>query len=243
MKQQIVVGSACLLFVASIAYFSFTSLNKNSSEYSICIDKTDSLQPKPDGEKIYSSLRIGNYKWARTKIRVNTFSNFDYNSASELELPAKLILLSALDKRDTTIEEFKKSFVTKLNDVYKLTIGLPKSSIYGPMIRDLNRLAKSKAENKIAIYLTDCRENTSLFSAYDEKDLTLLKEHPEKVKTIFDQIEKPNDLSAVRVFLICSPTTDEENYGFGLMANFFKKLLIDAGAKVYIGADLEIEEN
>jgi hypothetical protein len=243
MKQKIFAASAGLLFLIALFFILKASLNKNSAEVSVCIDTTDSLKPEPVATEIYTSQHLGNNKWASIRITINTFSNFDYNTSYFLKLPAKLSLLSNPDQRDRSIEEYKQGFENQLNKIRQQALELPKSSIYGPMIRDLNRLARSTAEKKTALYFTDCRENTALFSIYKKSDSILLKKHPEKVRALFAQIEKPNSLKGIRVFLVCKPTTDEENYSFGLMSNFFKKILEDAGAKVYIGADLNVGDD
>jgi len=238
MKQRIFFGSGCVIVITIIIYISLNSFNKNSSEVSIAIDLTDSLRPDPNGMEIYSALDLDKYKYAKIKIKINTFSNFDYNSSSTLKLPAKFLLLSNPEERDSAIKAFKDCFCTKLDGVSLQAKGLPKSSIYGPMIRDLNRLARSTAENKIAVYFTDCRENSSIFSAYNKNHLDSLKVNPKKVRELFEEVEKPNNLNGLRIFLICNPTSKEENNGFELMSKLFKQILIDAGAKVYVGADL-----
>lgn len=243
MKKTIIMPSVILIVIACAAIAFTKSFEKHSTAISISFDKTDSLKAKIDTAQIFSILELDVNNWGGFQISVNTFSDFDFNPSSILELEAKSYLLSNPGNRKKEIAQFKKAFITLLSEVQRQAKELPKSSIYGPMIRDLNRLAKSKAERKIGVYYTDCRENTHLFSAYNKKDLALIKESPNEVKALLMRIEKPRDLRGIKVFLICQPLNDEENKCFITMSTFFKEILEQAGAKVFIGADLNVNED
>lgn len=241
MKLQTIFLSAGLVALGSYSCFLMSvSLNKDSAEIYIGRDRTDSLVAIPVAKEILSLLNIEEHKWAAVKVRISEITSFDYNSSYSLSLPAKLPLLSNPVQRDSAIEQFKKDLAGQFYTMEQTPTELPVSTIYGPLVRDLNRLAKSKANLRKAVYYTDCRENSSSFSIYNKKQKRFLQEHPGDVQKLFRQMQPAENLKGISVFLVCKPASMEENEDFTLMANLFRTLLEAAGAKVYIGADLNI---
>lgn len=236
----IILITGVLLFAFE---FFFNNPFKNSDvDLSISVDKTDSFKTVVDINEICSLLRIDDNKWSKIKMQINTLSNFEYNTSQTLALPSQLLLFSNPDQRDSAIEQFKKSIAMQLHKINQIPIGRPNSSIYVPMIRELNRLARSKAKSRIAIFYSDLRENAK-FSVYKKQDQELFKARPGEVKKIFLQLEKPDNLKGIKVYFIFEPKNYSENNCFNLMSTFFKKFLEDAGAQVYVGANLPTENN
>ena len=70
-----------------------------------------------------------------------------------------------------------------------------------------------------------------------------LKNHPEKVKALFYGLRKPGNLKGIEVHFIFKARTEADNERFLLMSAFFEKLLTEAGAKAFIGANLIVDKN
>jgi hypothetical protein len=238
MKKIFIIVAVILLSAVSFAVLVYYPYQDKGTEISLSIDKTDLFKSKPVADEILSKVDIERNKWAPVTLRINTLSGFDYNTVNELALPGKLMILSNPSRRDNEIAKFKSDFIDRLNAVSQTDIGLPNSCIYGPMVRELNRLSKSQAKRRIAILYGDCRHNMPEFSVYQQKDLELLKQHPEEVRELFEKLEKPGTLTGIEVYFIFEPRTEQENISFKLMAKLFQDILTDAGAKVYIAANL-----
>ena len=125
--------------------------------------------------------------------------------------------------------------------IYAQKNGYPRSSIYAPLVVEANRIARTKADLKAVIAYTDACENTSVFSIYDPIDRNLLMHHPEKVQELLAQYGKVDDLHGVTIYIIHSPLNDMDNENFSIMSRFYKSLFEDAGAKVCIGANVDME--
>jgi len=238
MKKIIIVFAAIFLSTVLFALFVYYPSLNNGEEAVIGIDITDSLRSRPLANEIISKLGIERNKWASATIRINTISGFDYNTVHTIDLPSRLMILSNPTYRDSVIAKFERNFATELDEISNTDIGRPQSNIYSPLVRELNRLAKSKAKKRMYILYGDCRHNMQDFSIYRVKDLELLIKHPEIIRDFFKKMEKPNDLTGIDVYFIFEPKSSKENTAFFLMANLFKSIFTEAGAKVHIAANL-----
>ncbi len=244
MKTLAIIIITGALAIIAFAFFVGNPFKNSNVELSVSIDKTDSFKATLDVNQIFSLLDIENNKWSKITMQINTLSNFEYTTSQTSTLTSQLLLLSNPDQRDSSIEHFKRSTILQLNEMKQIPIGRPNSSIYIPMIRELNRLAKSSAKTKIAIFYSDLRENTKMvFSIYKKEDQQLLKTNPEKVKELFMQLERLGNLKGIKVYLIFEPGNDFENTSFNVMSEFIKNILEGAGAEVYIGANLPPDNN
>ncbi|MDB5198046.1 MAG: hypothetical protein JWO92_9 [Chitinophagaceae bacterium] len=243
MKTLFIIIISGALAIITFAFFVGNPFKNSDVDLSLSIDKTDSFKSVPDADQIFAFLNIQSNKWSRMTMQINTLSNFEYNTSRTVTLSSELLLLSNPDQRDSSIEHFKRSTILQLNKMNQIAIGRPNSSIYIPMIRELNRLAKSNAKTRIAIFYSDLRENTKLFSMYRKQDQELFKTDPKKVKKLFKRLEKPENLNGIKVYLIFEPGNDFENTSFNIMSEFIKNILEDAGAEVYIGANLPPDNN
>lgn len=205
----------------------------------IAIDITDSLLMPATAKDILACAGIEDHKWESYKIRTTTLAEYEYNATHSTYLPERIALFSNPIDRDKEITQFKQKFTDNIKAISEAQTTRPQSSIYKPLIREVNKLAASKAPHRLCFVFSDCRENNPLFTIYRDSNRNWLSSHPIEAKRLFMSYAKPVNLKGIFVYFIFKSGSQKENVDFLLMVDLFKQILTDAGATVFIGANLD----
>ena len=238
MKTIIVVVILVLLCSAGVFYFAPQYFIPGSAVETVLIDKTDSFLVRPETADLMPPLRLQENKWKSIKFRVQTISGFNFNTILGLELPSAAPIISNPIERDKQIRDFTQKTSSVIDSINHLKNGLDNSSIYLTLITELNKMASFDDKQKIAIVYSDLFEHSSLFNIYTAQNRRLLKTNIKGVKEDFKKNMRPGNLHGIHVYFVYRPKSDADNATFALVANLFKSILEDAGATVYIGANL-----
>jgi len=227
----------CLVYAISIPVAPHTNVE------TIFIDKTDDFAKQATGAEVLLPIGLRDNSWQSVQLKICTFSDYDFTESKAFSLRGEVFMLGNPTGRKKEVDRFEKKIDGAIRAINSLPGGCTHSSIYAPFIRELNRMASLQAYRKVAINYGDLFENTQIFSVYKKEDWLLLKTHPEKVKELLAQFGKPADFSGLKIYLVYKPETDRDNEYYQLMSGFYKKLFEGAGAQVFIGANLSVENN
>ncbi len=211
-----------------------------TTEIVVIHDITDSLVSKPNADEIIPLFGLDMNKSNAADFRLVTISDVSYNKVESISLEPITASkwLSSDFRRGKAIKEFEKKITGILMDATHDNTGKEYSSVYKPIATELNRLSKSKAENKILIVYSDLMEHEKEMSFYDKRELGLLKTQPEQIKKYFDLQLPLGCLDGITVYFLYQPTNAEKDNQYNTVSNFYKNLLQEKGATVIIAANL-----
>ncbi len=243
MKKIFFLIFLLLLGAGGWLFFRTNFLQQGSCQISVLVDKTDSLLAPPHSQELISMLKLEIYKWQSVEARLQIITNIDYNMVYTTTLPGRHVLLFNPSTRDAEIDSFTRTLQTNIEAINHLETGRATSSIYGTVMREINRVAATGAETKVVVIYSDLQQNIpDQFSMYNEADRALLNKHPEIVQKCLEEILRPADLHGVSVYLIYKAKNDMDNKRFLSMSGLLKKMIVGAGGQVYIGANIVVEK-
>jgi hypothetical protein len=234
--------SSYLILLAHI-YIMCSCSTPPSSDTGLLADVTDTLNALPDSNEVRKGMALTNDRWASSTFALEIISDVGYNPRHECSIASADPLLGNLNDRNRELEQFWNCYESAwklLND----SVGRESSTVYQPIVRELNRLAKSTATSRKLLVFSDLNENSSVFSVHTKKDFDLLKKDPNAVLEKLSQKGKlPPSLTGIEVFFVYHPKNPEDDERFSLMANLFSDALTMRGAKVTISGSLHIASN
>jgi hypothetical protein len=216
----------------------FLYCQKSDTEFVTFVDITDSTKVSMDSGEYIAFVKANSSTYGKTTVRIQSLSNFDYNKVAVFTLSPTFPLLSNPYEREGQAKDFYTSISKKIGEIREAGTGRPQSSIYAPLVRELNRLANDSSKVKYMLVYSDLQENTDTFSLYKPKQLELLKQHPEQVRTILSAFGVPGQLKGVSIYFVYQPLDTNDEQRFLLMAHFLEGWLGEQGAQVHIGPNL-----
>jgi len=211
-------------------------------EATAAFDVTDPMLAQPIVSDILSNVGLKEDKWLGVQINTTVINGYDYNPLQSAVLAQRHFLLANPKERNKEVQLFNRELIANVETIKKQASMLPQSSIYKYLISESTRLSRSAASKKKFFIYSDLQENSALFSVYKQKDFLLLKNHPDKVKELFLNFEKPANLQGVEMHFIFQAQSLTANENFSLMSHLMKKIFTDAGAKVWIEANLIVSQ-
>ena len=175
------------------------------------------------------------------KVRISTLSNVSLNKVQQV----KLNPVASMDEyqelfREAEIKMFISEVDSLLQNARMSERGKPSSSLLRPMHQELNRLTRSEASKKYAIFYTDLLEHSTIFSSYSKVDMKFLEEHRKKfTERVLEKAPLPQSLAGIKVFIINSQQQSDVN--FQLISDWYFEVLTSRGADVYVGANLILD--
>ena len=237
MKTTLII----LITLLSIAVILTACTNKSHTTTHIVglWDITDKSIPRPDAKEITKFYGFEKDKWNGGSFRFSAITQVSLNPSEYQDVRGANQLLSNEFKREEEIKLFEKGVADIIDRAEQAKTGQNNSSIYLPIASELNQLAKSEADSrKILLIYSDLMENTEQFSFYRKKDLSLLVTSPESLAKQLENIQPLDELSGIEVYFIYQPSDSKSDTLFQLVSGFYKKLLEQKGAKVFISANL-----
>jgi hypothetical protein len=232
-----------LILVAHI-YIMCGCSSPATSDVAALVDVTSEHVRVPRLDEIKSRLAISQDRWAGSTFTLEAISDLRYNARHECKIESSSSLLGNLPKRNKEVTQFWNCLESALNQ-FEDSAGRDHSSIYLPMMRELDRLVHSTAATRILLVYSDLQENTpGVFSVHEKRDFALLKKEPEAIlEKLATQARIPDSLSGIEVHFVYQPMNVGDDERFSLMAEMYADALIKRGAKVIIGMSNHLTTN
>lgn len=141
-------------------------------------------------------------------------------------------------KRKNQVKKFLTKVDKGLKDLSQVQQGRTSSSIFIPVGKIINRLAKTKTNKQVLILYTDLFENTFILSKYDPSQMKKIEDFPKFLHDILDK-ETPivGKLDKMTIYIVNQPSSDTDK-DFYIISNIYKDWLTSKGARVEIRASL-----
>lgn len=232
-----------ILVVTELVLLCISSCNPsetdNSRIYSVIKDRTEhDFKATPKADDILNHIHIENDLWGGTILRYTTVSEIDYNQQRELSLLAENKFTGNSYLRKKKVQDFKNE-VSQLLEHSVDSVNQSKSSIFLPVIRELDHLSQMGGAKKELILFSDLKENDSWFSFYNPSDLKSLQSEKEKIAKLFlSQIPKDARIKDVSIIIIYEPLDASDNQEFRLMVDLYQTIFKKLGVPISFSANL-----
>lgn len=237
-SKFLIVGIIYLTGFFTFHYLAYKESLVNDTETVAFVDQTDELTTRITGKQITDFTSTDEYQWSTHTVWVEALTNYNFDNVSKSTLSKTVRITANPYKRNKDLKRFKLQIDSSLNTLYANDSSKSKSCIYEPVMRELNRISKSKAHHRFIIINSDLAENSDLLSVYRSNDFIELQHHQDKVIEKLTNRIKPENFKNIEVYFVYKPKNDEDNRRFMLMVSLFKKILESNGAEVSIGATL-----
>lgn len=229
-----------LIIITSTSVFGYYLVKPKTTNIDVVIlsDVSDSFSSTPNAKEISKMIDFEKHFWDRISYKSVIVDDIDIGTSETHVLEAENSLFSNKIHRHNKIDSFEHEIDSSITSLNGVQIGRNRSSIYLPIARELNLLVASNATERILVYYGDLKEHSSIFSAYDKKDIELLKKHPDSLENRFTSIQSIKNLSGIQVYFVYKPKDAVDNDRYVLLAKFFEKILSKHGATVTITANL-----
>lgn len=232
-----------ILVVTELMLFGISSCNPfetdNSRIYSVMKDRTEhDFKASPQANDILNHIHIENDLWGGTIFRYTTVSEIDYNQQRELNLPSENEYTGNSYLRKKKVRDFKNE-VSELFEPSANSVNQSQSSIFLPVIRELDHLSQMAGAKRELILFSDLKENDSWFSFYKPSDLKSLQSDKEKIVTLFlSQIPKDARIMDVSLIIIYEPSDANDNQEFRLMVDLYQTIFKKLDVPMTVKANL-----
>jgi len=239
MKTIISILGILLVLALAVGLTVKNLQNKTAStDITVMRDITDPHTSQPQGSDVLSLYHLDSSKWDGGHFRFVDITDVSYNKVYETSLNAENQWMGNEFDREKTVKKFSSSILKTLNSAQTESTGKDMSSIYLPVVSELNRLNASSSKKKILLLYSDLIENTLVFSMYTLKNLELLKTHPESIRKYFESLGPLKNLSGIKVYLIYEPNDNAADQIYKTIAGIYKDILESKGAVVEITANI-----
>ena len=206
---------------------------------SVLHDVTDSLLAQPEVNEIMAALQLNEVeKWNGITFRYSKLNEVTYNKQSEVRLNSTSKWLSNELDRKKEVELFKIKIRESITNE-GMPLGRNYSSIYLSMNNELKFLSQKKGNRTLIIY-SDLMENSMSISFYDPEILERMTNQPDLIKERLIGTNKLPNLDGISIYIIYEPENIHKDQTFRIVSNFYKEMLQEQGAAVYISANLTL---
>lgn len=237
-KSFYAIALAIGAIAASALTYNYT-YRPRSAFLTILADKTDTFLVKPEGaaaRQVFSD----NGLWDSYSFRLAAISDLDFTPVYEKDLPAAWFVMGVVYDRDSERTEFFNALDSEITRANNDPVGKPRSAVYYPLARELEKLAASKADKRVLILYSDGMENTGSVNFYDPKTLKRLKEKPEEMRALFEKQYPLPSLAGIEVHMVFQPKNFLENANFLIVSKWYSDFLTGKGASVTVSANLNL---
>ncbi|PCI19306.1 hypothetical protein COB64_04015 [Candidatus Wolfebacteria bacterium] len=197
---------------------------------------------EPIGSQIKKVYGFYNNLWNGASYRFVSITDTEYNRVYEARIdPVDSKTKQFFSNELERIQEIRKLYRTVDESLAKSTSdssGRDSTISYLTIARELNILSDQNTNRRIALIYSDLMEHSSLIDLYDSVQLNLIKREPDSIQYTWQNELALQDLSGIEVRLIYEPINEKDSNRYRLIANFYKEMLKEKGAKVVIEANL-----
>lgn len=160
--------------------------------------------------------------------RYKSISNVDYAQAHDYSIAAVDYQDVNRGARSKEILAYKQGIQKSITENMTVHAELRSSSIYLPLVHELEHLVKVSATDKILILYSDLNENMpDGLQSYRE-----YRKGKEHIKERLRQMAELPDLHGLHIIFRFIPKTETENLRFRVMLSAYKDILTEKGANV-----------
>ncbi len=232
-----------IIVVTELMLLSISSCNPfetdNSHIYSVMKDRTEhDFKASPQADDILNHIHIENDIWRGTIFRYTTVSEIDYNQQRELNLQSENEYTGNSYLRKKKVRDFKNE-ISQLLEHSANSVNQSKSSVFLPLIRELDHLSQMEGSKRELILFSDLKENNSWFSFYNPSDLKSLQNQKEKIVKLFlSQIPQDARIKDVSLIIIYEPLDANDNQEFRLMVDLYQSIFKKLAVPMTVKANL-----
>lgn len=230
-----------LLISISIFIASCVANKPTTTEIVMFTDLTGVHLAEPDAKELIRLYDFEDNKWSGGIFRSSVITNVSFNQADQISIePGNEWSSSFPLKRSENINQFQKSIEDIITKNRQSLIGKNNSSIYFPIVKELNRLSQSQSNRKYLLIFSDLMENDPKFSFYKPNKLKELRENPDSIKNALENEISLESLSGITIYLIYQPTDTAKDEQYKIVSKFFQQLFEGKGARVIITPNITI---
>lgn len=228
-----------LVLVLGMLLYGCTTGEQNETNISVLEDVTETdFALTPSDSIIFPLLELQDDLWQAVRFRYGTLSDKEHNKRQEVTLEKEISLLGNSFKRKQKVKQYRKR-VTALLQKKKVRTAYNHSTIWEPLVKEIQVL-QSNTNSRTIIYLfSDLQENADWFSVYKTSDWMLLQNKREAVKTLF--LEKAQGIattSHISVVVAYQPKTRTEDQSFKIMKELYTSVFSELGIPIHFVANL-----
>src|SRR5665213_1005000 len=191
--MKAIITIILIVTIAGVSTAVYFSNSNQSTEVSVLRDVTELHLSQPMANEILLLYGLDTQKWNGGDFHFANISDVSYNQNKEAHIGTANQWLSNEYDRTKTVKQFY-SFITQIfTDAQKDTIGRWHSSIYVPLVNELNRLSQSNAKRRILLVYSDLMENDLNLSFYDKRTLSFLTSNPDIIRKQLEVIATLNN--------------------------------------------------
>jgi hypothetical protein len=239
MKTRLTYTAILFFCIAGIAIVVFSHKAPSVTNVIVLRDITDKdiLQPSARDVLVLYNL-TGENKWNGAIFRFSNLTDVSLNASSEFELQAENQWLSNELTRAKEIKQFQSEVSGNISDAANDPVGKSHSSLYLPMVNALIDLSRSPAQKRILLIYSDLMENDPGLSFYNEKTFSLLQSNPKSINAVLSNWESVPNLSGITIYFLFQPVDVVQDTQYRTVSQFYKNLLEEKGATVFIESNL-----
>lgn len=231
-----------LMFILSSCndFFSKNESGKDALIVSVLEDVTEpDFIASPDPHVVISRFGLDDNKWKSAHFRYSTISQLDYNPREDIVLPSKNDLMENSLLRNKEVSNFKNQIIEVLSREQETSFPQTNSSIFVPILRELQALSNLEADRKELVVLSDLKENSTVYSWYAQRDYQILETDLERVVEIFLQHVPPNfAVNGVSLQIIYIPKDAKDNIEFLKLVEVYKEVFKRLDIPITISANM-----
>jgi len=239
MKTTIVIILVLITTMASVLGIRHVvSTIPTITEVTVMRDITDTLVVGPKIGELRSLYNLESSPWRGASFRFVDITNVTYNQTIEKVIPPENKWLGNEFDRKKKIKQFYFEISQILSSTLPEKNGKENSSIFAPVAKELNRLSRSSAKERVLVVYSDLLENTKEFSFYDRKNLDQLRVDENAIRDYFINLTPLNDLEGISIHLLYQPKNNQADERYKLVSRFYQHLFESKGATVWISANI-----
>lgn len=219
---------------------------KHTESFTIAItvmaDRTDTITiDRPNVLLVKSLSDLVNDPTNGIDFRFQHIGNTDFNPVFNAKLKPSSFLDNSLERK-VAIAHFYKDIYTLFKSENKRIYSYTSSSILIPLVAQLKKLQQLDASKKVLVLYSDGYECSSLFNVYGTDRTKLLSNTKLVAEKLKVQLQLPDALSDVTLYLIYNPSTPEDNKLFSSVCKLYLELFKDSGLNIRIGMEQKLQQ-
>ncbi len=236
--KTIVISTILVIIGGAIFLLSFKFKEPGTTEVSVFRDLTEKHLSQPSDKEIIDVYQLHENRWKGGIFRFSNVTDVSFNQWQEVNIdPVNQWLSNELERRQQ-VKKFEDTISFIISSSDKDSIGKEYSSVYFPIVAELNRLSQSKSETKKLLVYSDLMENELDVSLYAKGVFDLLRSNPDSLESIFEKKQPLSDLKGIEVYFIYQPADVKKDKEFRIVSAFYKELFEEKEATVFIKANL-----
>ncbi len=217
----------------------------NSSDTGITIsvleDVTeDDFIARPQPNAVVSSFNFDSNLWQSAEFRYGSITSLIHNKHDACSITGENSLMGNEIERKGLVVDFKKDVRRILEQPKDFSKG-QYSSIWEPIVRELEVLQKNMQNHSTLYVFSDLQENNATwFSVHRYKDLKVIKTTPNKVKDQFLKhatsivCDNPN----IKVIVVYQPKDMKQDASFSMLTALYTSVFDELGIDISFTAQL-----